>query len=62
MVTLELSKEEARALENVLDRYLMHLEVEIVKTEKKEFKEALKERKKILVAIGERLKGKIKLG
>ncbi|HPU29886.1 MAG TPA: hypothetical protein PLM71_06140 [Syntrophorhabdaceae bacterium] len=61
MVNLELSKEEARALENVLDRYLMHLEVEIVKTEKKEFKEALKERKKILVTIGERLKEKIKL-
>ncbi len=59
MVTLELSNEEARALENVLDRYLMHLEVEIVKTERKEFKEALKERKKILIEIGERLKKKI---
>lgn len=60
MVTVELNNEEAKALENVLDRYLMHLEVEIVKTEKKEFKEALKERKKILVAIAEKLKEKIK--
>lgn len=60
MVNLELNNEEARVLENVLDRYLMHLDVEIVKTERKEFKEALKERKNILVSIANRLKGKIK--
>lgn len=60
MITFELNEEEAKVLENVLDRYLMHLEVEIVKTEKKDFKEALKERKKVLVGIAEKLKEKIK--
>ena len=43
MVNLEMSDEEAKLLSNVLERYDSHLEVEIVKTHRREFRDALKE-------------------
>lgn len=56
MITLEMNKEEAELLLNVIERYQSHLEVEIVRTNKREFKEALKEREKGLKTIINRLK------
>jgi hypothetical protein len=56
MATLEMNKEEAELLLNVIERYQSHLEVEIVRTHKREFREALKEREKGLKIIIERLR------
>ena len=56
MATLEMNKEEAELLLNVIERYQSHLEVEIVRTHKREFREALKEREKGLKIIIDRLK------
>ena len=56
MVSLEMSDDEAKLLNNVLERYDSHLEVEIVSTHRREFKDALKERQKILKTLIERLK------
>lgn len=55
MVNLEMSDEEAKLLNNVLERYDSHLEVEIVRTHRREFRDALKERQKILRMLIERL-------
>jgi hypothetical protein len=55
MVNLEMSDEEAKLLNNVLERYDLHLEVEIVRTHRREFRDALKERQKILRTLIERL-------
>ncbi len=56
MVTLELSDDEGKILQNVLENYDSHLEVEIHRTYKREFRDALKERKKFLDSIIERLR------
>jgi hypothetical protein len=56
MVTLEMSDEVAKLLNNVLERYDSHLEVEIVRTHRREFRDALKERQKMLKTLIERLK------
>lgn len=56
MIKLEMNKEEAELLLNVIERYQSHLEVEIFRTHKREFKEALKEREKGLKVVIERLK------
>jgi hypothetical protein len=56
MVSLEMIDEEAKLLNNVLERYDSHLEVEIVRTYRREFRDALKERQKILKTLIERLK------
>jgi hypothetical protein len=56
MINLEMSDEEAKLLSNVLERYDSHLEVEIVRTHRREFRDALKERQKILKTLIERLK------
>ena len=56
MVNFEISDEEAKLLLNVLERYDMHLDVEIAHTNRREFRDALKERATILKALIERLK------
>jgi len=56
MITLTMSEDEAKLLDNLFDRYLSHLEVEIVRTHRREFRDALKERKEALVGLSERLK------
>ncbi len=56
MITLELSDDEAKVLENVLDNYHSHLAVEIHRTYKREFRDALNEREKFLLNILERLR------
>jgi hypothetical protein len=60
MVNFELNEEEAKLLLNVLENYFLHLEVEINRTHRREFREALKEREKSLVSVIERLKGLVK--
>ena len=51
-----MNEEEAKFLLNVLERYNSHLEIEIVRTHHREFKEALKERESILKTLIDRLK------
>ncbi len=56
MVNLELSEDEAKVLQNVLENYHSHLDVEIHRTYKREFRDALKEREKFLAGIIARLR------
>ncbi len=56
MIKLELSDDEAKILQNVVENYYSHLEVEIHRTYKREFREALKERERFLLSIVERLR------
>ncbi len=56
MVNLELSEDEAKILESVLENYHSHLDVEIHRTYKREFRDALKEREKFLATVIERLR------
>ena len=57
MVRLELSDDEAKVLGNVIENYRVHLEVEIHRTERKEFREALEKREKFLHEFLKRLNG-----
>jgi mannitol/fructose-specific phosphotransferase system IIA component (Ntr-type) len=46
MISLEMTKDEADTVQNVIERFLDHLQVEIIHTDKREFRAALKEREK----------------
>lgn len=59
MINIELSREEANILITVIERYLYHLQVEIIHTEKREFREALKKRENFLKDIINRFKAKV---
>ncbi|OPY77074.1 MAG: hypothetical protein A4E65_02909 [Syntrophorhabdus sp. PtaU1.Bin153] len=59
MINFEMTKDEANIVQNVIERYLYHLQVEIMHTDKREFREALKQREKFLKDIIERLKTNI---
>ncbi|MCX8110638.1 MAG: hypothetical protein N3D15_05270 [Syntrophorhabdaceae bacterium] len=56
MITLEMDKEELKTLINIIERYLSHLEVEIVRTHHREFRKSLKEREEQIKATLEKLK------
>ncbi len=56
MTNFELNDEESKLLLNVLENYLLHLEVEINRTHRREFRDALKEREKSLKAVIDRLR------
>ncbi|MCX5799030.1 MAG: hypothetical protein NTU90_05650 [Proteobacteria bacterium] len=56
MIKLEMTKDEAKIVQSVIERYLYHLQVEIIHTDKRDFRKALKEREKFLKDIIERLK------
>ncbi len=56
MVNCEMNEDEAKLLLSVLERYHSHLEVEIVKTNRREFRDALKEREKQLKTLIEKVK------
>jgi len=60
MVTCEMNDDEAKLLLNVLERYYSHLEVEIVRTNRREFRDALKERERQLKTLIEKVKSLIK--
>jgi hypothetical protein len=55
MIQLELTDEEVRILRSVIENYAGHLEVEIHRTEKHEFREALERREKFLHDVIQRL-------
>lgn len=59
MVNLEMTNDEASIVKNVIERYLYHLQVEIMHTDKREFRDALKERERFLKDIIDRIKTKI---
>ena len=59
MITFEMTKDEANIVQNVIERYLYHLQVEIMHTDKRDFRDALKQREKFLKDIIDRLKTKI---
>ena len=56
MITLKLTEDEAKLLQNIIENYHSHLEVEIHRTYRREFREALKEREKFLVDVVERIR------
>ncbi|HOV89352.1 MAG TPA: hypothetical protein PKW07_01405 [Syntrophorhabdaceae bacterium] len=56
MITFEMTKEEAKLMLNIIERYLSHLEVEIVRTHHREFKATLKEREEQIKTLVEKLK------
>jgi hypothetical protein len=59
MISFEWNKDEANTVHNVIERYLDHLQVEITHTDKREFREALKQRDRFLRGIIDRLNAKI---
>lgn len=59
MINFEMNREEADILINVIERYLYHLQVEIIHTDKREFRDALKKREDFLKDIIERFKTKV---
>jgi hypothetical protein len=59
MVNLEMTKDEAGIVESVIERYLYHLQVEIIHTDNRSFRDALKQREQFLKEIIDRLKTKI---
>ncbi|MEW6665702.1 MAG: hypothetical protein AB1512_10850 [Thermodesulfobacteriota bacterium] len=59
MIRFEMTKDEAGIVLSVIERYLYHLQVEIIHTDKREFREALKQREKFLKEIIDRLKTSI---
>ena len=60
MVTLEMNDEESKLLLNVLERYYSHLEVEVKRTDRREFREALKEREANLKELIARVRSLVK--
>jgi len=60
MIALNMDVEEAKLLLEVVERYDMHLRVEIRRTYKREFRDALKDREKSLGVIIDRLKSLVK--
>jgi len=59
MINIQMNKEEANILVSVIERYLYHLQVEIIHTDKREFRDALKKRENFLKEIIDRFKTKI---
>ena len=55
MILLQLNDEEMKILRSVLQNYTAHLEVEVHRTEKRGFREALQKREKVLHELNERL-------
>ena len=60
MVSLEMDDEEAKLMLNVLERYHSHLEVEVKRTDRREFRDALKEREGKLTALIGKVKSLVK--
>jgi hypothetical protein len=60
MVSLEMNDEEVKLLLNVLERYHSHLEVEVKRTDRREFRDALKEREKKLTDLIGKVKTLVK--
>lgn len=59
MISFEMTKDEAEIVESVLERYLYHLQVEIIHTDNRDFRDSLKKREQFLKEIIDRVKTKI---
>ena len=59
MISFQMTAEEAKMVQGVIERYLYHLQTEIIHTDRREFREALKEREKFLKGIIDRLQTEI---
>jgi len=59
MINIEMNREEANILITVIERYLYHLQVEIIHTEKREYRDALKKRENFLKDIIDRFKTRV---
>jgi len=55
MVRIELSEADVATLKDVLDSYLSDLRMEIADTDRMDFREGLKDRKKVLEALLDRI-------
>jgi hypothetical protein len=55
MVALEMNDDEAKILHQVVENYHSHLRIEIVGTYRREFRNALKEREKVLIGLIEKI-------
>jgi hypothetical protein len=55
MIRLQLNGEEMTVLRSLLQNYTAHLEVEVHRTKKRDFREALQRRKKVLHQLNEHL-------
>jgi len=62
MISFEMTEDEAKMVQGVIERYLSHLQTEIIHTDRREFREALKEREKFLKGIIDRLQTTITAG
>jgi len=60
MARFELNDDEAKLVLDVLGNYRLHLGAEIMHTDAREYREALKKREKDLEAMLERLSGAVK--
>jgi proline dehydrogenase len=59
MISFGMTNEEASIVQSVIERYLYHLQVEIAHTDKREYRDALRQREQFLMEIIDRLKTKI---
>jgi hypothetical protein len=55
MVRIELSEADVATLKDVLDSYLSDLRMEIADTDRMDFREGLKDRKKVLESLLDRI-------
>jgi len=60
VMSLEMTNDEAETVQNMLERYAHHLQAEIMHTDKRGFRDAMKQRAKFLDEIIDRLKTKIR--
>lgn len=51
MVNLDLTEDEEKVLHTVIDSYLSDLRMEIADTDRKDFREMLKQRKQVLIKV-----------
>jgi len=59
MINLQMNENELKILVSVVERYLYHLQVEIIHTDKREFRNALKEREQFLKEMIDKFKTKL---
>ena len=55
MINFQMTADEAKMIQGVIERYLYHLQTEIIHTDRREFRDALKERENFLKGIIDRL-------
>lgn len=51
MVSIDITEDEAKVLHTVIDSYLSDLRMEIADTDRKDFRDMLKQRKQVLIKV-----------